>query len=224
MTDPTSAKWDQWRGTPEHIAQIARVAKDEIGGNGVLTCKIAVGRPAYREVFDSPEAFREGLKPEALGDCKTITVVVSNGRLAARARFKLATRKKKAGVILRVAAQEDGDPRLPHVARKVRAAIDRGHVPSSEKYILVVIVYAAYFAVGASLDVLVGDRVSLPTLGSYASGAILLAVGFGVANWLRPAVEVALLRQSRLWRVVKVVGPVVLTVVVGALAKAIFGA
>jgi len=138
--------WTRWRGSPEHVAQVARIAAETMGAS--TTCRIVVAKGPYRESFDSVQAFRDGLTAEALRDFSRIAILVKGSGLCVFARFR----------------------RLAPVV------------------------------------------------------VILLVVGFAlILRWLRPSVEVAPLGQTRLWKMTRYAGPVVVGIVAAGIGKLVFG-
>jgi hypothetical protein len=218
---------------------------------GVETCKIALASPPYKETFASPSEFRQGVTPEALRDCKRISVAAHGCELRVHVRFRLDSigsgspplfTDERAGVLLYVRSSKGvDDPRLARVTRKVRAAIERGTVSKVRDLV------ARSLIVASTVVVLVATVWSLQVLSPYLDdlaqeklgirnishklfqgtepvvGYVFLVLTAYAAQLLRPRVEVAPLGHTRLLRVAKLVGPWFAGIVAAGLVKVVFG-
>jgi len=227
---PGYRTWKAWRGSPEHVAQIARVSAAAVNaeGSGV---RIAVEVPPYSETFTSVEAFKKNLSPEAVRDAKRIFIRAEGAVLRADIKFRMGARKQVALLIR--SANGPGDPEIANVTRKIRPAIERGRVRRGDSTVVGVLVifiqlaalgFAAWFLVLATKAVDLPDWAFIAVLIVWFIVGIAIIVGYAIlADWVRPEVEVAELGQTRLWKFAKLAGPWLAGIIAAGVAKLVFG-
>jgi hypothetical protein len=183
VATPTLRKWESWRGSPEHVAQIVRVGLETLGAG--TTWRMALGRGSYRETFATLSQFRAA-STEAFMDCTRIWIAFENQRHCIYVRFKLATWKKNAGVKLLVYSSEDVEAPPSRVLPKLSAAIDRGRVPARDKWILGAVSWIVLVVTTASLSFLV-HRIRLHPARS-AESLVIIQAGAGLLGVVLSAV------------------------------------
>jgi hypothetical protein len=226
-------EWRLWRGSPELLAHVVRVAlrfatEDSQEAHCMIDFKVAEDH----EIFSSPDEFVTNVTREALRKFKDIHIDVVGKALAINVTLRwrrpwwATGRGEDAEVILAVRGEEQ--PSVEDAFAGVRTAIKRGGtergVPQSVLIIGVMVVTAIVAAVGTGsalylLD-LPEDVVSWVAFAAWILGAV---IGLVWGSWMYPSLEVASSGQMNLSRLVKVLGPLIATLIVGAIAKALYG-
>jgi hypothetical protein len=218
--------WSYWRGSPEHVRQVARVAVEAL--NRERNCYVVIASPPYKEVFRSPEEFKT--------DLKRISIVVIGHELQAQVRFNTQRARKGSSVLLRVRSQTwdvdwTKEAPLRKAYRRLEAAIGRGVVSKAkdrtERVVIFTVSASVYIATLWSVSTLSGRLKHAAQDGTVAKRAAVVLDDIAGAGWslgaagaslvagiaavmtqfLRPRVEVAPLGQTRLFRWAKAVGP-----------------
>ena len=223
--------WDYWCGSPELLAHLARVALRAASAAGyTATCTIDVEVAGDHEIFDGPDAFLAGVTKEALHGFRVIDISVAGAdllvtvRLAWRRRSNAGPPERDADAILTVSS--DREEVSAQVFAACRPAVVRGtryrHVLQSETLIGVAFGLAVAVSVGSALYLL-----GQPFEGVLVTGAVIGGVGILVGvlwgAWLSPSLEIAAFHQTRLWRTIRIVGPITGALVVSGIGKALFG-
>jgi hypothetical protein len=198
-----------WRGSPEHVAQIARVALEAVQTerpNRNAKCWVVLANPPYRERFTSPEDFRKRWTIEALRDCRRISILARGAELDVRIRLRLRSGRARDVTVTARSKGEIREGRRSHALRTVNAAVNRSRVPWWDWPAVSLFAGAVAIATALSLTYLIPRvptlKLAHPTLTStigkstWTTAAILLAASGLVAKWLRPNVEVAPLGQT----------------------------
>ena len=239
VEDPQCVKWTFWRGTPEHVAQIARVAMESLSGESSATCHIDVEVPPYRQTFPC-SGFADRITPEALRDFRRICIRGRNSSLRIDVLFRRKIGRTRTfpvppftdgEVVLLVRPTKGSTGPDRQVMRRMRTAVDRGRVRwggFGDR----IAVYACLFApllvanftllwLTASQPVSKTSRYALLAWGPLYILALFLVTY--LLLWVRPTVEVAPLGETRLWEVVRRGGPWVAGIIAAGIAKLAFG-
>jgi hypothetical protein len=230
--------WHFWRGSPELLAQIGRAAVRAVGTDGdpFPRCTIDVEVRGDHEVF-APAEFAKGVTPEALrrftsilisveGVAQRPSVAIRRGTL----RDRLSIHHGDEIVLMMDGTEQQSGQRTLDV---IRAAIMRGtKVMSAQTLVMVAVVVGTVLTgagmVSAALYLTKAierpwDLMTAPS--GVATGFLVLAVFIAalvLAAWAYPAVEVAPMGQSRIWRIAKIVGAVAIPLILGGITKLLF--
>jgi hypothetical protein len=228
--------WHFWRGTPELLAHVARVAQRvcEAPDTPTPRCTIDVEVDGDHEIFDSPSEFVSNVTQSALRKFWRIEVRVDGAVLSSTFRMEW-TRPwwkpdipKDADVVLTVTAPD------PETARSALETIERavsrgGSRASTETWqsvvgLLVAGAVAAAFVTSAGFGLyLLTVPLDELVLQLALLGVVGFVGGFVVGTWAYPSIEVAPGGQSNLQRLLKAVTPVMVSLVLAGLGKALYG-
>jgi hypothetical protein len=227
VNDPGQHVWKRWRSSPALLAHVATVIEDAVdltlrGSEFRIEAWISDSRCEGFDVeaFATPEEFKANVTLEALRHFAFLFVNAKDPTLS----IELKLGRVKPGARLKVESKDD-PARVGSVVRDVSAAIIRG-VPAW--YITVMFFFSvAAVTVAAAISAnylintpskwaqhIVHDTV-LRNILSATPGALYVLLFL----FARPIVEVADIGQTRLWRMVRIFGPVVAGVIVSAIAK-----
>jgi len=225
--------WGYWRGSPELLAQVARVAQRCATRDANRPeCLIVVEVAGDRELFSSPSEFVQNVTREALRRFKRIEIVTKSEFI--NIQVALAWRRpwwkpgfgSDAEVILIVRGTSELE--VEATFNQMRAAIKRGGTDGAVPLALVtntVIVLTVTAVVAGTISALylLGQSEQTIELASVGVGLLGFVIGALWGTWEYPALEVAPPGQTNLWRAVKFIGPLVGSAVVAGGAKALFG-
>jgi hypothetical protein len=221
--------WHYWKGSPELFAHAVRAAGDYVteGDGDGPTTRIDVHVRGDREAFSSADGFLANVTTEALRGFDRIEVEVSGDDLHARwslgkvGHWWKPARRHDADVVLEVSGRTDAQvgKALDAIAKAVARGVPRWDL----SYLVGVAIGLVAMAVGYSGAYLleVHESIRLTTAAAIFAGASVPGVVWGA--WLIPALEVAPRGQSRLRRVVRVLGGIALSVLAAGAGKAIWG-
>jgi hypothetical protein len=224
------ALWHTWRGSPELLAHVARVALRSIDGVGdgtQVACLIDLQVDDDHELFVSPSEFLKEVTPEGLNafdrlrisaegrDCGIdFTLVWRRGRL-----------KRHGEADVQLDARGTDQARVRVAFASVSAAAKRGGRPVTRRgtgdgwdYDAFPVAVPIVFAVATTCIVWSCLYLLDQPLNDLSQAIVLAAavvVGVGWAGWVRPALEVVPFRKSRLVRTLKVLIPVALGFIAG---------
>ena len=232
------ALWHSWRGSPELLAHVARVALRSIDGasDGTqVACLIDLQVDDDHELFASPSEFLKDATPEGLNEFDRL-------RISAEGRdcgieFTLVWRrgrlKRHGEADVQLDARGTDQARVRAAFASVSAAAKRGGRPVTRRGTEDAWDYAAFpvavpivFAVATTWIVWSCLYFLDQPLNNFGQTIVLAAaavVGVGWAGWVKPALEVVPFSKSRLVRTLKVLIPVALGLIAGVVSKAIFG-
>jgi hypothetical protein len=124
--------WEQWRGDPELVAQVARASIWALRDGGIRrpTCRVDVHVGGDTESFASPRSFLQEVTKDALHTLDDISVQVEGDSTTVRTSFVIRgvnDESLKAGVLLSITTRNESiRDKLPAVRSRVVAAIERG--------------------------------------------------------------------------------------------------
>lgn len=231
VTDLGQHSWKRWRSSPALFAHVATVIEDAVdltlhGSEFRIEARISDGRceGVDVEAFATPEEFKANITLEALRHFTFLLVKAEDPTLSVELRLQ----RTNPGVRLRVDSKDDPS-RVSGVVRDLSAAIIRGVPAWYLSVIFFFSVAAVTVAAAASTKYLIDtpskwaqyinhNPVLRGTL-SAAPGALFTLLFL----FARPIVEVAEVGQTRLWRMVRTIGPVIAGVIVSAVAKWLVG-
>ena len=242
---PRRLCWRFWRGTPEHIAQIARVASESVGKPA--RCDISIEVPPYQQTFEWTD-FARAVTGEALRDFRCIWIRALGPDLRITVAFRRKSPFMRTGkntaeirwrslVILRVRPVGSSDPD-PRVMRRMEVAIDRGRVRLGGWGDLAVVIFRflgpLYVALGVLYWFLIAppdwprtkwavERPDLVPLALVVLVGLIIPLMVAFVIWVRPFVEVAPHGGSRLWLVIRRAGPWVAGIIAAGIVKLTFG-
>jgi hypothetical protein len=237
--------WTFWRGSPELLGHVARVAEREAASydRGQTTCMIDVEVAGDHEIFWSPRDFVETVTREALQRFNSITIEARGDALQIVVRF-LWRRPWWHPVsfrdVLMVDPSQDGDTSVKVVASvlgesptkvdlaqaALRAAILRGGADDGPRSLVPFLVLVMTFSL-----IVVGTMsfafLALSTVPTGPPALMIAAVGgiVGVVftSWAYPSLEVAAKSETRLWRLARYLGTATGSLLVAAIAKGLLG-
>jgi hypothetical protein len=230
-------RWNSWRGSPHLLAHIARVALRYAAEDGRSAhCTIDFEVDEDHEIFSSPEEFVATVTREALRRFTEVHISVVGKALTINVTLRRSALWYERGVgspaerILVVRGEEE--PSVEDALAAMRVAMRRAGPPGKwgprEKGDALASVAGLAVSAGilSALFLLdVPDHV--PVLVFYVICVPLGLLTFGGTflgqSWIYPSIEVAASGQTNLSRVVKSVGPLIATLVVGAIAKWLYG-
>jgi hypothetical protein len=204
-------------------------------GSGEPSCVIRVYVGQDQESFASPEDFRTRVTREALRDFDRITVTTGEDQLCVNLELKelLAWWSLRSGpnaeVTLVVTSTSGATPEdVAAVHRRVVHAVQRGRALKSKREDLVhmiagllgavvvsVATFSAFYLVEAS-----GSALAIAGAAYLVVGIFLYPVTYA---WLNRSLEIAPLYQTRIWRAVKFVGPIVVGFIIAGITKWVYG-
>lgn len=246
-TDPAStsseppARWQIWRGSPDLLAHVVRVAERASGGTET-TIDVAVAED--HEIFSSAKDFVDGVTVDALRNFSSISITTGGLQMRIVILLRWIPREpfgfslgdvlssaweSEAEVAVTAAGVDAAGEREALLA--VHNAIKRGGTDGTGRrraFLLatqfagVIGIYAAWtatidlapepFLPGPLMD---HDSVLLIAAGMLTS----LVLGLAIGRWAYPALEVADRGETRLWRVARWFGGVAVSLAVGVLLK-----
>ncbi|MEJ7570429.1 MAG: hypothetical protein WKF41_19470 [Gaiellaceae bacterium] len=224
--------WHFWHGTPELFAHIVRTAERATSVvDSATTTVIDVCIADDHETFDSPASFTELVTIDALRHFTSMSAVVTAG--ASRSEIVLRWTRpwwaigvgKDADVVLEVRGT-DGEVEARHML--IRRAILRGGTQREAIQVVMAFLLAGAGGTAAAALVLSGGYLlgvggSETLLAALSVGGIGWILGVYWGTWAYPSIEVAPIGQTNLRRLVRVVGPVLLTVILAGITKKLFG-
>jgi hypothetical protein len=183
------------------------------------------------ETFDSPTAFTELVTVDALRHFSSISAVVTAGddRCEILLRWNRPWwspgSSKDADVIVEVTGP-DGQIEARH--ELIQQAMLRGGT-QREAIQAITGLFLATAAAGVAATFvisggfLLGVDATTTTLIAFAIGLVGWVLGIFWGTWAYPSIEVAPIGQTNLRRIIRVVGPVLLTVILAGATKKLFG-
>ncbi len=226
-------EWNLWRGSPELLAQVARAALRATAHDmeAPPRCLIDIEVAGDHEVFTSPSDFTAQATREALRDFRRIRVQATGEALTVTVNWSWSRawwatgRGKDAEVILEVAGPDEKSIEVALAA--VRPSIERGGTKRARPQLAIGLALAwglAALVVAAVVNGLYllearADVIAWGGAGVSVLGCVLGLVG---GSWVYPSLEVAPAGQTRLWRTIKFVVPVVVTLIVSGIAKLLY--
>jgi hypothetical protein len=227
-------RWLVWRGSPDLLAQIVRVAIRCAESNASVptSCTIDVAVAKDHEVFSSPSEFIGEVTPDALRRFKRIDVEIASDVLQVHFRMVhlrnwwASGKGPDAEVSLRVVAPEKAATKA---FGTILASVERGRTTRSEtrqtligfsvSYLATTTVLAAVFSAFYLLKL--PERAVVPI----AIGAPLIAVaaGYFATAWIYPTIEVATPGQTHVARLVRFAGPLLAGFILTGVGKALYG-
>ena len=226
--------WHFWRGSPELLAQVARVALRATGREGKATPGlIDVEAAGDHEIFASPTDFCTQASREALSGFTSIRINVAGDAVRVTVHWRWRRpwwspfgSGKDAEVVLEVVG---ADKRLVDDAfTAVRTSLRRAAARSETRQgifvlaIMVALTALVIVAVASSLYLLKVSR-EVIFLACVMMGALGLFVSAFVASWVYPSLEIAPGGRTRLRRTGLFVVPISLTLILSGVAKALYG-
>lgn len=233
-----SAQWNFWRGPPELLAHVVRVARRALGAAdapeaGKASCKIDFEVADDHEIFFSPSDFTAGITRQALRHFKSIRIDVQGQGI--EGQFRMHWRRpwwdpwgqeKDAEVSLRVIG--DDQSAVDEAFTVIKAAVSRGHGRSEDRQVAIMIAATVAVATAVTAGVVsalylleVPEDVVAVTGGVVGLFGLISGLVWGA--WAYPSLEVAPAGQSNLVRATKFIGPVILSLVLTGVGKAVFG-
>jgi hypothetical protein len=237
----TQARWHIWRGSPELLAHVIRVAERASGG---VDTSIDVAVADDHEVFVTAKDFVGFVTLDALRHFSSIAISTSGPRMRISILLQWTPTDEDHDAEVTITADGvDADDEHEALAA-VHRAIKRGGTDGERRrtaflsatrggmvvavvvaYLVMVVVAPAYVALiplfGPALAEIMASLASGPvsTLVMGLGGAIAVGVGLAIGKWAYPALEVAERGETRLWRVARGFGGVAVTLAVAIFLK-----
>jgi len=227
---------NRWRGSPELLAHVARAAlratgQEEERTPGLIDIEVS----GDHEIFASPSDFTAQASREALAGFKSIhmeatgeavTVVVDwSWRRPWWSPGRINQNIPDAEVVLEVTGAEK--TAVEEAFSLVRAALWRAGGQGEQRQAIfftggIIAVALMILAVASGLYLLkVPDQVIKIAAGPmFVAG---LVAGALLGTWVYPSLEVAPAAETHLRRTIRFVVPIVLTLILGGVAKALYG-
>lgn len=227
--------WDGWRGSKDVFAHVVSVGLSSIADRtaGPAKCRIDVEVGDDHEVFSSPREFREEVTLEGLRRFPNVSAEMTSGSLKAlielrwlRPWWKVG-RGNDAKALLHV--EGPTSPDVSVVYEKLYAALRRGQLSQSSPRSFIIgfvwgaVLNAIFSGTIAMIAYLLDFSETIVIVSLSASYLILLVPGSLWLSWACPSLEVAPYRQSNAWRLLKVGGPVVGSIMVTGVTKVLYG-
>jgi hypothetical protein len=228
---PGTARWHVWRGSPELLAHVARVAERASGGTETA---IRVAVADDEEVFSSPSDFVRDVTLDALRHFSSIAIVSRGPRMSVSITLRWTGERPDtkdwdpyagwltwitwSGRDAEVIVSADGvdSAKEREALDAVHNAIKRGGTDRFDQrrafligiQIAAVVVFIAAFLVVVFLttgNILVEAPSELSGMVPVFLGLMSLAtvLGVTVGRWAYPSLEVAERGETRLWRVAR---------------------
>jgi hypothetical protein len=223
--------WHYWHGTPQLLAHYFRLA-NRLAGHVVAQSSMVIEIDGDRETFESADDFLTFATRDALQHFRSIELTAHGPSL--QITLRLAWRRpwwkpgfsKDSEVVLDVTGESPEE--VATALDLMKTATTRGSKRGVGFETTVQLVSLLLFSgslIGGAVSVLYLFGVEPEAMVLPAAGALLLGILFGMlwGTWLYPSLEVASHRQSKMWRVARVVGPIVTALVVTGVGKALFG-
>jgi hypothetical protein len=228
-------EWQYWRGSPGLLAQVANAAIRGVrDGDTMPSCRIDVEVDQDHEVFESPSEFTAGVTREALRNFRSIRIDVRGDLLKVCVilawrrpwwAFPGRSNEKDAQVVLEVAGADEAA--VKGAFASIRHSIKRGgREGKANASVRQVLYWATLLGVtAATASALYLLKLSDASMGAYLATTFVVGLGAAiiVGFWVFPMIEVAPPGHTRLWRLVKFLGPAVVTVIVAGIAKLLYG-
>lgn len=216
------AQWSRWRGSPALFVHVARVIKNSVDlaledSNYQITFYVS----GDVEAFETLEEFKESVTPEALRRFTLVIVRAEDPTLCINLEFRQAS----PAVGLKVDSKKHPD--VADDARKeISVAIKRGASGWFQTVIFVLGAAAVGLVAYASINYLT----KVPQVQSIFRNSVLRGAFSYVPGVLftvlllfaRRRAEIAEIGQTRLWRMIRFIGPVVTGVAIAAITKLLF--
>ncbi len=225
--------FDSWRGSPDLLAHVARVALRYAAADGPADCmidfEVAVAEtiPSDHEIFSSPNEFVASVTQEALRRFKVVHISVVGKALAIDVTLRRDPRPRSWSsedeVILVVRGEEEWS--VDDVFVGMNAAMVRASWGAPSWTQFGIASFGGFAGAGGIASVLIILNAPYLVTLAVAFGALILS-GFvtGLSMmWIYPSIEVAPSGQTNLARLAKVIGPLIATLVIGAIAKGLYG-
>ena len=232
VSGPEEYTWKRWRSSPALFAHVATVIKDAVDltlhdSDFRIEARMSDARCAGVDIekFATPEEFKVNVTLEALRHFTFLLVKAKDNTLQIEFRLQ----RTVPGARLTVSSEDDDPTRVKRVINDVSAAVIRG-VPAKHLSVLFFFSVAAVTIVAAiSADYLINipsKSVQHVLQNPVLRNALLAAPGVLpvlLFFFARPIVEVADAGQTRLWRMVRIIGPIIVGVIIAAIAKWLLG-
>jgi hypothetical protein len=228
-------EWDNWRGSPDLLAHVARVALRYAAEDGQsASCVIDFEVAQDHEIFSSPNEFVASVTREALRKFTDVHISVASKPLAIDVTLRrLAPWWRRgtasdAGVILLVHGEEEAsvEDAFAGMRMAIRRGVTESEPPPAYRGFFIA-VFGGMAALAGLVSALILLNVFPPDLVFGGLTACAFLLGFFVVlpwvNWIYPSIEVAPSGQMNLSRFLKLVSPITATLVVGAIAKLLYG-
>lgn len=226
--ETASLAWGLWRGSPELLAHVARVA-DRLAGAPAdgAERRIDVNVAGDHELYASPLDFTANVTREALRDFTEILIVSSGPELGVTVRLSWHDRgptpwdRRRAEVTATVAC-DDADRRAAvltalYLALR-RGGTDRGWEQGLVHVAAMVLVGFASLVAGLFVSGFLANV--LPWFQAEWLGGLIVPVGLLLGYWAYPSLEVAAPGESRLARLTRAGGGVLLSAALAFLGSA----
>ena len=227
-------EWHFWRSSPEMLAHVARTALRATTREGEAppACTIDIEVAGDHEIFASPSDFTANATREGLRGFNSIRIEATGAGLSAALNWRWRRAwwapgaGKDAEVVLEVVGSDKAV--VEDAFDAIRASIKRSAGKSEGPQLIIglTVMYGmtallvAATASGLYLLKVPTDRIFLVTS---VLGLLGIFGGAVLGTWVYPSLEVAPAGQTHLRRSVKFVGPIVITLIVGGVAKLLYG-
>lgn len=226
--------WHFWRGSPELLAHVARLAAEVVSEDDAAQTKLLIDLQMGddHEKFASPTQFLSEVTPEGLRHFSSIEITAEGDQLKAGVRlawtrpwWKPGT-SKDADVRLRVTG--DDEERRNRAAEILRAAIKRGKTKGEVTQAVIGLALTYLFTAGliaAFASFLFLLKVSADVIGlvSLIAGIVGVIAGTVFGTWAYPSLEVAKVGHGNFGRLIRFGGPLIVAFVLTGLAKLVYG-